>query len=98
MITFAFLSHHSRDLIKKNINQIVSYKLNIPILIIENSQDIALKEELETKYKGLVKVYIPNENLGFSKGMNKAKELSNTDYVFLNPADVIIPLECIEGL
>ena len=60
MITFAFLSHHSRDLIKKNINQIVSYKLNIPILIIENSQDIALKEELETKYKGLVKVYIPN--------------------------------------
>lgn len=98
MITFAFLSHHSRDLIKKNINQIVSYKLNIPILIIENSQDTALKEELETKYKGLVKVYIPNENLGFSKGMNKAIELSDTDYVFLNPADVIIPLDCIEGL
>ena len=98
MITFAFLSHHSKELILPMVEKIISYNLNIPIIIIENSQDLTLKKELEEKYKEFVKVYIPSENLGFSKGMNKAVELSETDFIFLNPADVILPLNCIKGL
>ena len=67
-------------------------------MIIENSIDHQLKYELESKYKKQVKVYLPSENLGFSKGMNKAIELSDDQFVFLNPADVILSHTCIQNL
>ena len=98
MITLAFLSFHSRHLLEKNIKDIISFNLNLPIIIIENSQDHLLKDEFETRYKNLVKVYIPEENLGFSKGMNKAIELAETKYVFLNPSDILLPFNCLSGL
>ena len=49
MITFAFLSHHSKELILPMVEKIISYNLNIPIIIIENSQDLTLKKELDIK-------------------------------------------------
>ena len=72
MLTLAFLSHHSKHLITKLVYEIINYDLGVKILIIENSIDHQLKYELESKYKKQVKVFLPNENLGFSKGMNKA--------------------------
>ena len=98
MLTLAFLSHHSKHLIIKLVNEIISYNLSLKIIIIENSLDQELKNQLEKKYKNLVNVYIPEENLGFSKGMNKAIELSNDQFVFLNPADVILPYDCLKNL
>ena len=98
MLTLAFLSHHSKYLITKLVDVIINYDLGVKILIIENSIDHQLKYELESKYKKQVKVYLPNENLGFSKGMNKAIELSDDQFVFLNPADVILSHTCIQNL
>ena len=98
MLTLAFLSHHSKHLITKLVDEIINYDLGVKILIIENSIDHQLKYELESKYKKQVKVYLPNENLGFSKGMNKAIELSDDQFVFLNPADVILSHKCIQNL
>ncbi len=98
MLTLAFLSHHSNHLILKLVDRIINYDLNLKILIIENSLDKNLKKELETRYKNQVEVFIPNENLGFSRGMNKAIELSKDQFVFLNPADVILSLDCIKNL
>ena len=98
MLTLAFLSHHSKHLITKLVDEIINYDLGVKILIIENSIDHQLKYELESKYKKKVKVYLPNENLGFSKGMNKAIELSDDQFVFLNPADVILSHTCIQNL
>ena len=98
MLTLAFLSHHSKHLITKLVDEIINYDLGVKILIIENSIDHQLKYELESKYKKQVKVYLPNENLGFSKGMNKAIELSDDQFVFLNPADVILSHTCIQNL
>ena len=98
MLTLAFLSHHSKYLITKLVDEIINYNLGVKILIIENSIDHQLKYELESKYKKQVKVYLPNENLGFSKGMNKAIELSDDQFVFLNPADVILSHTCIQNL
>ena len=98
MLTLAFLSHHSKHLINKLVDEIINYDLGVKILIIENSIDHQLKYELESKYKKQVKVYLPNENLGFSKGMNKAIELSDDQFVFLNPADVILSHTCIQNL
>ena len=98
MLTLAFLSHHSKYLITKLVDEIINYNLGVKILIIENSIDHQLKYELESKYKKQVKVFLPNENLGFSKGMNKAIELSDDQFVFLNPADVILSHTCIQNL
>ena len=98
MLTLAFLSHHSKHLITKLVDEIINYDLGVKILIIENSIDHQLKYELESKYKKQVKVFLPNENLGFSKGMNKAIELSDDQFVFLNPADVILSHKCIQNL
>ena len=98
MLTLAFLSHHSKHLITKLVDKIINYDLGVKILIIENSIDHQLKYELESKYKKQVKVFLPNENLGFSKGMNKAIELSDDQFVFLNPADVILSHTCIQNL
>ena len=98
MLTVAFLSHHSNHLLLKNIEKITKYGLNVSFLIIENSLDHSLKAELESKYKDIVKVHIPHENLGFAKGMNKALELSNDNFVFLSPPDVDLTFDCINNL
>jgi len=98
MLTLAFLSHHSKHLISKNIEKIINYGLDISILVIENSLDQSLKKDLESKYKNIVRVHIPNENLGFAKGMNKALELSNDNFVFLSPPDVNLSYDCIKDL
>lgn len=98
MLTLSFLSHHSEHLILNLVKKIINYNLGVKILIIENSQNLNLKKKLELSYKDQVKVYLPNENLGFSKGMNKAVELAADQFVFLNPADVILPYDCIKNL
>ena len=98
MITLAFLSMHSKHLIKKVLENLISYNLSLPIIIIENSRDFSLKNEINEKYGNQVTVYIPDENLGFSAGMNKAVELSKTQFVFLNPADIFLSKVCLEGL
>ncbi len=98
MLTVAFLSHHSKHLLSKNIEKIVNYGLDVSILIIENSLDQSLKTEFESKFQGNVKVYIPDENLGFAGGMNKALELSENNFVFLSPPDVKLSSQCLKSL
>ena len=98
MLTIAFLSHHSKHLILKNIEKISRYNLNVSIIIVENSLDHSFKKDLESKYSKNIKIYVPKENLGFAGGMNKAIELSDNQFVFLNPADVSLSYDCIKGL
>jgi len=94
MFTLVVLSFHSEHLIEKLVKNIPN---NIPIIIIENSKNIKLKKKLEVEFKN-VQVFIPEENLGFSKGMNLGIQKSKTDLVFLNPADVILNKNCIDNL
>lgn len=98
MFTIGFLSHHSNHLILKNIEKIINYKLDVSIIVVENSLDLSLKKILEKKYGSLVKVYIPKENLGWGGGLNKVLELSEDNFVFLNPADVDLSFDCIKNL
>lgn len=94
MITLVFLSYHSAHHIRRILNNIDK---NYYVVVIENSSDSKLKEEMETKYKN-VHVEVCKENLGFSKGMNLGIKLSKTPYVFLNPADVDISNEVLNSL
>ena len=54
MITLVFLSFHSRHLLEKNIKDIISFKLNLPIIIIENSQDYLLKDHYQKEIDAVI--------------------------------------------
>ena len=97
MFTIAFLSHHSKKLVIKNVEKIINYNLGVSIIIVENSLDRSLKDFLESNYNS-VKVFIPKENLGWGGGLNKALELAKDNFVFLNPADVNFSYDCIKNL
>ena len=66
MITVLMPSFHSAKLVKERILEIND---DTEIIIIENSRNNNLKEELEKKHNN-VKVVIPDENLGWGKAIN----------------------------
>jgi len=94
MITIVFLSFHSEHHIKRLLKKLGGL---YPIIIIENSRNFNLKNELENKYKNL-SVIIPKENLGYSKGLNLGFKLSKTNFVFINPADIEITKKTLFNL
>ena len=94
MFTLVFLSFHS----EAHINRLISgIKKKYPIIIIENSLNVELKNELEKKYDN-VKVIIPPKNNGISVAYNLAIKESKTNFVFLNSADIVLSNQCIEDL
>ena len=91
MFTIVFLSLHSETHIKRLVSSI---EKKYPIIVIENSLNHKLKNELEAKYKN-VKVIIPPKNIGFTAGYNLGIKESKTDFVFLNPADIVLSNNCV---
>ena len=94
MFTIVFLSFHSEDHIRRLVSGI---EKDYPIIVVENSLNLKLKKELETKYNN-VRVIIPSKNIGFSAGYNLGIKESKTDFVFLNPADIILSNQCLSEL
>ena len=94
MFTIVFLSFHSETHIKR---LVAGIEKKYPIIVIENSSNQMLKEELEKKYEN-VKVIIPGKNIGFTAGYNLGIKESKTDFVFLNPADVVLSNKCLSDL
>ena len=69
----------------KSINQ------NIPIIVVENSNNQKFKDELESKYKNLTCI-LSGSNLGMGAGNNVGIKAATTDYVFiLNPDATLEP-------
>tara|TARA_B100000003_G_scaffold206666_1_gene222629 strand:- start:748 stop:1617 length:870 start_codon:yes stop_codon:yes gene_type:complete len=66
------------------------------IIVIENSLQNKTKTSLENKYNNL-KVLIPNENLGYSGGVNLGVEKSKNNFVLIVTADVDFTKEMIEN-
>ena len=63
----------------KSINQ------NIPIIVVENSNNQRFKEDLESQYKNL-KCILSKSNIGMGAGNNIGIKSAKTDYVYiLNP-------------
>ncbi len=94
MLTVLMPSFHSAKLVKERISEINN---DTEIIVIENSKDNNLKEELEKEHKN-VKVVIPDENLGWGKAINLGIKLSNTNMVFITQPDVKLIKNCIEKL
>jgi len=75
----------------KSINQ------NIPIIVVEHSNNKKLKEDLEKKYNNL-KCILSESNLGMGAGNNIGIEAATTDYVLILNPDVILENNTIEEL
>ena len=81
-ITFVIVSFKSDHIIEKCIKSINS---EIKIIIVENSNNVHVKDYLESKFLN-VEVIIAKENLGYGRGNNLGISKVNTQYAFiLNP-------------
>ena len=94
MFTIVFLSFHSGAHIKRLVSSI---EKKYPIIVIENSLNVELKNELEEKYHN-VKVIIPSKNIGISAGYNLGIRESKTNFVKLTSADIYLTNKCLEDL
>ena len=62
---------------------------NIEIIVIENSNNIEFKQDIEKKYKN-VKCHLSAKNLGMGAGNNLGLSYVKTDYVLILNPDVIL--------
>ena len=70
---------------------------NIPIIVVENSNNYKFKEDLEFKYKNL-KCVVTEKNLGMGTANNIGIKLANTDYVYILNPDVQLEKTTLENL
>jgi GT2 family glycosyltransferase len=93
-ITTVIVSFNSDRIIERCIKSI---KPNIKIIIVENSDNINVKNYLENKFSN-VEVIIARENLGYGKGNNLGIKKVNTQYVFILNPDAILEENCLTEL
>ena len=93
-ITFIIVSFKSSHIIEKCIKSINS---NIKIIVVENSDNIHIKNYLEKKFLN-VEVIIAKENLGYGKGNNLGISKVKTQYVFILNPDTILEENCLKEL
>ena len=93
-ITFVIVSFRSAHIIE---NCIKSINPDIKIIIVENSNNLHVKNYLENKFLN-VEVIIANENLGYGKGNNLGISRVNTQYAFILNPDVILEKNCLDEL
>jgi len=94
MFTIVLLSFHSEAHIKRLVSSI---EKKYPIIVVENSLNVNLKNELEKKHEN-VKVIIPSKNIGISAGYNLGIKESKTNFVKLTSADVNITNQSLKDL
>jgi GT2 family glycosyltransferase len=90
-ITFVIVSFKSNHIIEKCIKSI---KPNVKVIIVENSDDINVKSNLEDKFSN-VEVIIAKENLGYGKGNNLGLSKVNTQYAFILNPDAVLEDDCL---
>jgi len=91
-ITFVIVSFRSSHIIEKCIKSINS---KIKIIIVENSNNIQVKDYLENKFLN-VKVIIAKKNLGYGKGNNLGISKVDTQYAFILNPDAILEENSLE--
>jgi len=92
-ITFIIVCFRSENVIYNCLNSLPKYSNKI---IIENSRDINLKKDLETKYDNIE--VILNDNLGMGASNNIGILRSKTQYVHILNPDTIFKHDTFENL
>jgi len=93
-LSFVIVTFKSNKVINKCISSI---NPNFKILVVDNSQDNELKNNLEKKYKN-VKCILSKKNLGMGAGNNLGFNLIKKDYVFLINPDVILKKNTLDEI
>jgi len=91
-ITFVIVSFRSSHIIEKCIKSI---NPKIKIIIVENSNNIQVKDYLENKFLN-VQVIIAKKNLGYGKGNNLGVSKVDTQYAFILNPDAILEENSLE--
>ena len=74
-----------------------SINQNIPTIIVENSNNIKFKEELEKKYENL-KCILSKSNIGMGSANNIGIKSAETDYVLILNPDVILEANTLDEI
>ncbi len=90
-LTVIITSFHSGD---KIFNCIESIEKSIKIIVIENSNDEKLKEEIQSKYQN-VECILSKENLGYGAGNNLGLSKVETSYALIVNPDVTLKTDAI---
>ena len=90
-LTVIITSFHSRD---KIFSCIESVEKNIKIIVIENSNDEKLKEEIHSRYQN-VECILSKENLGYGAGNNLGLSMVKTSYALIINPDVTLNNDAI---
>ena len=89
-LTVVIVTLKSEQVVEGCINSI---EPNIPIIIVENSNNIVFKKKIEDKFKN-VQCVLTQENLGMGRGNNIGIKLAKTDYVYILNPDVVLEEVC----
>ena len=93
-LTIVIVTFKSEEVIHQCIQSIDS---EIKIMVIENSNNIQFKEELENKYMN-VSCLLTSKNLGMGAGNNIKIKKAKTDFVLILNPDVILETSTINEL
>ena len=85
-LTLIFCSYQSQYFLEKVLRRF--YK-KYPIIIVENSCDKSIRDELKSKFKN-INFIIPKKNLGVASSYNLAIKKAKSKFVFLNNPDIEI--------
>ena len=86
-ITFVITTFKSEKVIFDCLSELPSIS---PKIIIENSGNNILKNDLENKFKNL-ECFVMNENIGYGKANNIGISKSKTNYIFIVNPDTFFP-------
>ncbi len=93
-ITFLIVTYKSEKIIRKCLSDLPEVSKKI---IIENSGNVKLKEELLREFKNL-KVMVMDENLGYGRANNIGIKISDTNYVFILNPDTYLSSKNLEQI
>ena len=76
---------------------ISSINKNLPIIVVENSDNLKFKNYLENNYKN-VQCILSKENLGTGTGYNIGIKFSKTDYVYVINPDITLEVNALDEI
>ena len=76
---------------------IKSINKNLPIIVVENSDNLKFKNYLENNYKN-VQCILSKENLGTGAGYNIGIKFSKTDYVYVINPDITLEANALDEI
>ena len=92
-LTVVITTFHSQDKIFKCLDSIDK---RVDIIIVENTNDISFKKNVENKYNN-AKCILAGENLGYAKGNNLGLSKVKSKYALILNPDSVVEKNTIEN-